>query len=119
MLYGLVTQMNRDEDEGPAFEMLGFNLYYWRGRVHRFRGPAALGPKVRIHWYLFGVECSRDEHERRLRVMARTVEWYRARKLRRFVRLCRSKEFNEHFYAEGRMGRRWDERSLLKCSALC
>ena len=45
------------------------------------------------------------------------ARWWRNQRLRRFVRLCRSKAFNEAFYGPQGMGRRWDERKILTWAA--
>ena len=94
----------------------------WRfdSRLHRFDGKAVQFmhlPYYESSYWLFGYACStKKQFEREVAMMARTVEWYRTRKLRRFVRLCRSKEFNELWYSEGMPGRRWDHASIMRMS---
>ena len=85
-----------------------------RGCVHRFEGPALvyLDHPDKM-FYLFGRYGNQHEHAADVKKMERVKRFIRTRKLRRFLRLCRSREFNEYFYAEGRMGRGWDHAKIL------
>ena len=68
-------------------------------------------------FFLFGRRCD-DQHDHATAIskMERVKRFIRTRKLRRFLRLCRSREFNELWYGEGGTGRKWDHASIMRMS---
>lgn len=96
---------------------------YWilDGRFHRFDGPAFEKAFYEKKWYLFDVELTESEHAAQVALMSKVKAWVMhrtlMRKTRRFVRLCRSKEFIEHFYAPEHMGGVWSKKQLEACVA--
>ena len=64
------------------------------------------------NWELLGRRHSSENHEAAVAKMHKVKKFMRTVKMRRFLRLCRSKEFNELWYAEGMPGRRWDKNAL-------
>jgi hypothetical protein len=111
-------------ETGPAMSMSdGSFAWYWNGRCHRWDGPAYVSsttPGDVDMWWWRGDLVSEEEHRRCRKIAEKVQKWcarrWRWRETRKFVRLCRSREFVEHWYGEGGMGRRWDLTGLEKCT---
>ena len=112
-----VIYPRRCEDEGPNVVWARSEDNYWYGmkflQLHRFTGPASDCKNNPGYWLFGAFYESEQHHSEAVAKMAKVKAFIRTRKLRRFIKLCRSKAFNEYWYAEGRPGRRWDERAIL------
>jgi hypothetical protein len=97
------------ENNQPTFVDRGSTLYCRYGDYHRLDGPAVSYKLYGDEFYIYGRPYDEIKFNRvtnNVRKMIRNI------KMKRFIKLCRSKEFNEYFYAEGRMGRKWDIKKI-------
>lgn len=117
-------QLHR-ENEPALISSLSTEIeWYWNGKHHRWDGPAVDTKEddndeyrhFIWSWHLFGKQMTQDQHwelvdqlDAAQRLAARL---FRTRKARKFVKLCRSREFNEMWYAPGGIGRTWDIKRL-------
>ena len=106
-----VVSVVKDLVDGTADRMLC--TYNPRVNCSRLNfGEYAHRHCLKWNWELLGRLHSSENHEVAVTKMHKVKKFMRTVKMRRFLRLCRSKEFNELWYAEGMPGRRWDERAL-------
>ena len=90
---------------------------YGKNKLHRFRGPAVTRRVHFCDYFLFGKGYDAHNHEIAVNKMKKVKQFIRNAKMRRFLKLCRSKAFNELFYGEGGMGRRWDHAKIMGWSS--
>jgi hypothetical protein len=111
-------RIHRDNDK-PAYMSDHRQAWYRHGERHRLTGPSVLRRYMYSEWereyWIYNEKYTESDFKR---VIGNTKRMIRNIKLRRFVRLCRSKAFNEYFYSAGQMGRKWDIKKIERLDNL-
>lgn len=108
-LNGLIHRENDLPAEIRSLVSYWFRHGYW----HRLTGPAVEYTNGLSVYYIYNKIYMKEEFDKVINTMKRLI---RNIKMRRFVKLCRSEAFCRVFYAEGQMGRKWDNAKIEKFS---
>ena len=49
--------------DGPARDYVGYKEYNYHNKTHRFDGPAVTTRTGEEHWFIYGIEYSKEKHE--------------------------------------------------------
>lgn len=105
-------KLHRDDDN-PAVVEINRQMWYKHGQKHRFMGPAVIYNDGDVYYFIYGKQYRKEEFDRVINTMKSLIKNI---KIHRFVKLCRSEAFCRVFYAEGQLGRKWDNAKIEKFS---